>query len=152
MRAIILAAGYGRRMRPLSDTTHKTLLQVAGKTIIGRIMDGLIANGIRETAIVTGISRRRVSRIVCARSIRITRSISFTTRGTRKPTTSTRWHWRSNSFRSTKGYCSSNPISSSRARRITRLIQSPHKDAALVDHYQTGNMDGTGWSVSQTGL
>jgi histidinol-phosphate/aromatic aminotransferase/cobyric acid decarboxylase-like protein/choline kinase len=54
MKAIILAAGYGNRMRPLTDTVHKTLLTVAGKTIIGRIIDGLCDNNIIDIVIVTG--------------------------------------------------------------------------------------------------
>ena len=54
MKAIILAAGYGNRMKPLTDTTHKTLLSVGGKTIIGRICDGLAANGVLDVVIVTG--------------------------------------------------------------------------------------------------
>jgi len=54
MKAIILAAGYGNRMRPLTDTVHKTLLTVAGKTIIGRIVDGLNDNGVTDITVVTG--------------------------------------------------------------------------------------------------
>ena len=54
MKAIILAAGYGNRMKPLTDATHKTLLSVGGNTIIGRICDGLAANGVLDVAIVTG--------------------------------------------------------------------------------------------------
>jgi len=54
MKAIILAAGIGRRMRPLTDDCHKTLLEVGGKTIMGRILEGLLANGITEAYIVTG--------------------------------------------------------------------------------------------------
>ena len=54
MKAIILAAGYGNRMRPLTDHLHKTLLSVCGKTIIGGIVDGLVDNGIRDFVVVTG--------------------------------------------------------------------------------------------------
>jgi histidinol-phosphate/aromatic aminotransferase/cobyric acid decarboxylase-like protein/choline kinase len=54
MKAIILTAGYGNRMRPLTDNTHKTLLTIAGETIIGRILDGLCDNNITDFVIVTG--------------------------------------------------------------------------------------------------
>jgi histidinol-phosphate/aromatic aminotransferase/cobyric acid decarboxylase-like protein/choline kinase len=54
MTAIILAAGYGRRMRPLSDATHKALLPVGDSTILGRILDGLQAIGVTDIVIVTG--------------------------------------------------------------------------------------------------
>ena len=54
MKAIILAAGYGNRMRPLTDNAHKTLLTIAGETIIGRILDGLCDNNITDFVIVTG--------------------------------------------------------------------------------------------------
>jgi choline kinase len=60
MKAIILAAGYGNRMRPLTDNAHKTLLNIAGETIIGRILDGLCDNNITEFVIVTGYRRKEL--------------------------------------------------------------------------------------------
>lgn len=61
MKAIILTAGYGRRMRPLTNQTHKTLLTVAGRTIIERIVEGLVDNGITDIAIVTGYRREELT-------------------------------------------------------------------------------------------
>jgi histidinol-phosphate/aromatic aminotransferase/cobyric acid decarboxylase-like protein/choline kinase len=54
MKALILAAGYGNRMRPLTDTTHKTLLRVGGQTLIGRIIDGLRDHEVTDIVVVTG--------------------------------------------------------------------------------------------------
>ena len=62
MKAIILAAGIGRRMLPLTDDCHKTLLEVGGRTILGRILDGLEANGITEVYIVTGYRSDKVDK------------------------------------------------------------------------------------------
>jgi NDP-sugar pyrophosphorylase family protein len=41
LQAVILTAGFGRRMRPLSDRAHKALLPIGETTILGRIMDAL---------------------------------------------------------------------------------------------------------------
>ena len=54
MKAVILAAGFGNRMRPLTDSVHKTLLQVGGKTIIDRMMEGLRRVAIQDIVVVTG--------------------------------------------------------------------------------------------------
>ncbi len=54
MKAFILAAGYGRRMRPLTNYTHKTLLKVDEETIISRIVIGLLENEISDIVVVTG--------------------------------------------------------------------------------------------------
>lgn len=54
MKAIILTAGYGRRMRPLSKDTHKTLLPIGDRLVIDWILDALLANGIRDLTVVTG--------------------------------------------------------------------------------------------------
>ena len=53
-KAILLAAGRGSRLGGLTATTPKPLLDVAGRPIIVRILDGLMAAGIREFAIITG--------------------------------------------------------------------------------------------------
>ena len=54
MNAIILAAGYATRLRPLTDTWAKELLPIGGRPIIDRIVDGLSAVGeIEAVHIVT---------------------------------------------------------------------------------------------------
>jgi N-acetyl-alpha-D-muramate 1-phosphate uridylyltransferase len=51
MRAMILAAGRGERMRPLTDTLPKPLLPVGGKPLIQHHIERLAAAGVRELVI-----------------------------------------------------------------------------------------------------
>lgn len=51
MQAMILAAGRGERMRPLSDTTPKPLLEVGGKPLIVWQLERLVAAGFKELVI-----------------------------------------------------------------------------------------------------
>ncbi len=53
-RAIIMAAGMGNRMHPLTFTTPKPLIEVNGKRMIETIIDALLENGIEDINIVTG--------------------------------------------------------------------------------------------------
>lgn len=53
-RAIIMAAGIGKRMQPLTYSTPKPLIEVNGVRMIDTIIDALIANGIDDINIVTG--------------------------------------------------------------------------------------------------
>lgn len=48
---MILAAGRGERMRPLTDTTPKPLIPVAGRSILDRAMDRLQDHGTRNLVI-----------------------------------------------------------------------------------------------------
>lgn len=51
MRAMILAAGRGERMRPLTDHTPKPLLEAGGKSLIVRQIENLRAAGIKQLVI-----------------------------------------------------------------------------------------------------
>ena len=53
-RAIIMAAGLGNRMKPLTLKTPKPLIKVNGKRMIDSVVDALEANGIREIYVVVG--------------------------------------------------------------------------------------------------
>lgn len=54
MKAMILAAGRGERMRPLTDSTPKPLLKVNDKSLIEYHIESLRAAGIRNLVINTG--------------------------------------------------------------------------------------------------
>ena len=51
MRAMILAAGRGERMRPLTDTRPKPLLEVGGKPLIQYHLEALARAGIKDVVI-----------------------------------------------------------------------------------------------------
>ena len=53
MKALILAAGRGQRMRPLTDHTPKPLLPVHGKPLIVWHLEALARGGVREVVINT---------------------------------------------------------------------------------------------------
>ncbi len=64
MRAIIPVAGVGTRLRPHTYTLPKVLLNVAGKPILGHILDELIRQGVDKATIVTGYMGKLVQKFV----------------------------------------------------------------------------------------
>ncbi|MDN5865752.1 MAG: nucleotidyltransferase family protein [Gammaproteobacteria bacterium] len=54
MRAMILTAGRGERLRPLTDTTPKALIEVAGKPLVVHMIERLRAAGIEDLVINLG--------------------------------------------------------------------------------------------------
>jgi choline kinase len=60
MQVIILAAGISQRLRPLTDSTPKCLLNVGGKTILEMTIDNILYNGIDEFVMVTGYKENMI--------------------------------------------------------------------------------------------
>lgn len=54
MKALILAAGLGKRLKPLTSNTPKPLLFVGGKPFLSHTLEALKENGIRDICILTG--------------------------------------------------------------------------------------------------
>lgn len=70
MNAIILAAGCGSRLRPLTEKKPKTMVEVNGKPIIGHAINRLIHEGITQIAICTGY-HSDIIREYCERDFRL---------------------------------------------------------------------------------
>ena len=51
MKAMLFAAGLGTRLKPLTDTTPKCLVQAGGKTLLEHSLDALIRAGVDEVVI-----------------------------------------------------------------------------------------------------
>lgn len=146
MKAVILAAGYGNRMRPLTDNVHKTLIEVGGKTIIDRMIEGLSARGVRDIVVVTGYLKEDVEEHLR------TRYTDLRFRFVHNPR-----------YRETNNiYSLSLALNAIEIDDdilliesdlvyddgvIGRIIDSPHNNVALLDRYRSG-MDGTLVTVS----
>lgn len=71
--AMVLAAGLGKRMRPITDTLPKPLVRIAGRTLLDRGLDNLAAAGVTRAIvnihhlggqIVAHVAGRRQPRVV----------------------------------------------------------------------------------------
>ena len=57
MKAVILAAGEGKRLRPFTETMPKVMLPVANRPILEYVVDALTNSGIHEIIIVVGYKK-----------------------------------------------------------------------------------------------
>lgn len=64
MRAIIPAAGIGKRLQPHTYVVPKVLLPVAGKPILGHIVDSLLEVGIADITFVVGYKGEAVKEYI----------------------------------------------------------------------------------------
>ena len=62
MQAVILAAGEGMRVRPLTRSRPKALIPVANRPILEYAINGLLVNGIRDIIVVVGYRKEHVIR------------------------------------------------------------------------------------------
>jgi MurNAc alpha-1-phosphate uridylyltransferase len=77
-RAMVLAAGLGLRMRPLTETRPKPLIEVAGRSLLDRVLDQLQAAGIADIVVNAHYLAGQIEAHVAARTVgpaRITVSV-----------------------------------------------------------------------------
>ena len=60
MKAVILAAGKGTRLRPLTDDKPKALVEVAGRPLLDHIFEQLVGLGISEFVVVVGYQKQQI--------------------------------------------------------------------------------------------
>jgi N-acetyl-alpha-D-muramate 1-phosphate uridylyltransferase len=70
--AMVLAAGFGTRMRPLTNTTPKPLLEVGGITMLDRALDKLQAVGVKRVVVnVSYLASQIEEHLLSRRDIKI---------------------------------------------------------------------------------
>jgi L-glutamine-phosphate cytidylyltransferase len=70
MKAIILAAGQGQRLRPLTDHFPKCLIPIAGAPVLEHMLHRIQRCGLQEVVLVTGFEGDRIRRQVVQMGLR----------------------------------------------------------------------------------
>ena len=70
MKAIILAAGEGKRLRPLTDYTPKSLVNIWGKSLLERQLEQLKSFEIEDVTVVTGFCKEKIEALGVSTGIR----------------------------------------------------------------------------------
>ncbi|MEA1072989.1 phosphocholine cytidylyltransferase family protein [Sphingomonas sp. LY160] len=68
MKAIILSAGQGSRLGPLTHDRPKCLIEFNGRSLLDRQLDTLAANGIEEVVVVTGFRDDQIEAVLARRT------------------------------------------------------------------------------------
>lgn len=79
MKALILAAGFGSRLAPLTDTIPKSLVPVNGKPILFKQIENLYENGITDITVISGYRANMLEAAVhdCFRDVNIIESVDY---------------------------------------------------------------------------
>ncbi|MGH3193246.1 MAG: NTP transferase domain-containing protein, partial [Streptosporangiaceae bacterium] len=137
MQAVILTAGRGRRMEPLTKTCHKALLEIGGKTILGRALDSLVKAGVAPITVVTGYRGDDIRHFISTRypglPVRYVHNQSYETTNN---IVSLALALESLTYEEDVILIECDLLFE--PHLITDLIGHPGKNVALVDHYRTG--------------
>jgi len=60
MKAVVLCAGEGLRLRPFTYSEPKVMIRVANKPIVQYVVESLVKNGIRDIVMVVGYKKERI--------------------------------------------------------------------------------------------
>ena len=60
MKAVILAAGEGKRLEPLTNLRPKPMLPLANKPLLDHVMEAVVGAGIEDVILVVGYKRQRI--------------------------------------------------------------------------------------------
>ena len=61
MHAVILAAGEGTRMRPLTENCPKVMLPIANKPMLGHIVDAVREAGVKDVTLIVGYKKESIT-------------------------------------------------------------------------------------------
>lgn len=64
LHAVVLAAGEGRRLRPLTESWPKPILPIDGRPVIGTLLEELARAGLQSATVVTGHLAEKVEAVV----------------------------------------------------------------------------------------
>jgi histidinol-phosphate/aromatic aminotransferase/cobyric acid decarboxylase-like protein len=132
-------------MEPLTKTCHKALLEIGGKTILGRALDSLAKAGVAPITVVTGYRSDDISHFISTRypglPVRYVHNQSYETTNN---IVSLALALESLNYEEDVILIECDLLFE--PHLITDLIGHPGKNVALVDHYRTG-MDGTVVSI-----
>lgn len=82
MQAVVIAAGDGGRLYPLTSFTPKPLLKVAGRPMINHVLDALFAGGVDDATIVVGYRGAQIRAAIealhpCGMTVRFVENDAF---------------------------------------------------------------------------
>jgi choline kinase len=60
LTGLVLAAGMGKRLAPLTDERPKGLIELGGRSLLARLLDGLQAAGVHEAVLVVGYRQEMI--------------------------------------------------------------------------------------------
>lgn len=76
MEAIVIAAGEGRRLRPITDRWPKPILPIDGRAVIGTLLQQLHAEAIGPVTVVTGYLGEQIEELLRGLDVRFVRQPS----------------------------------------------------------------------------
>ena len=69
MKAVILAAGVGKRLWPVTQHRPKCLIEIGGQTLLSRYLEVLASVQIRDVTMVVGYKQEMIRAVVAANSV-----------------------------------------------------------------------------------
>lgn len=60
VKAVILAGGFGKRLKPITDTTPKPLIEICGKPILVRQIEWLRSHGVKDVILCIGFLKEKI--------------------------------------------------------------------------------------------